>query len=188
MCSFHSIIGRMLGDTAELYHDLSDSHSSMISTSKWRENKPNEIILVFEAEWDGAGAFPSDNSLIRNAEDCPEKLKDKIRNHYKKLAEAVKSGKHLDKYFYEEKYEDIFTVAFKNGWRGKFPTTIAGSLDLRGCDLKGITLPTTIGGSLYLRGCDLKGITLPTTIGGFLDLRGCDLKGITIPKKFKVIK
>ena len=28
-----------------------------------------------------------------------------------------------------------------------------GYLDLRGCDLKGITLPTTIGGSLGLRGC-----------------------------------
>ena len=61
------------------------------------------------------------------------------------------------------------------------PTTIGGYLDLRGCDLKGITLPTTIDGSLYLSGCDLKGITLPTTIGGFLYLSGCDLKGITLP-------
>ncbi|MBU6247115.1 MAG: hypothetical protein KGN77_05110 [Xanthomonadaceae bacterium] len=56
-----------------------------------------------------------------------------------------------------------------------------GDLDLRGCDLKGITLPTSVGGWLYLRGCDLKGITLPTSVGGWLDLSGCDLKGITLP-------
>ena len=40
-------------------------------------------------------------------------------------------------------------------------TNILGTvdyLDLRGCDLKGVTLPTTVGGSLYLRGCDLKEI------------------------------
>jgi hypothetical protein len=42
-----------------------------------------------------------------------------------------------------------------------------------------------MGGSLYLRDCDLKGITLPTSMGGYLDLRGCDLKGITLPDEFK---
>jgi len=39
-----------------------------------------------------------------------------------------------------------------------------GSLDLSGCDLKGITLPTSVGCSLNLRGCDLKGITLPDNL------------------------
>ena len=61
------------------------------------------------------------------------------------------------------------------------PTSVGGWLDLSGCDLKGITLPTSVGGSLYLSGCDLKGITLPTSVGGSLDLSGCDLKGITLP-------
>jgi uncharacterized protein YjbI with pentapeptide repeats len=56
-----------------------------------------------------------------------------------------------------------------------------GWLDLRGCDLTGITLPTSIGGWLDLRGCDLTGITLPTSVGGSLDLSGCDLTGITLP-------
>ena len=56
-----------------------------------------------------------------------------------------------------------------------------GSIDLRGCDLTGITLPTSIGGWLYLGGCDLTGITLPTSIGGSLDLSGCDLTGIKLP-------
>ena len=56
-----------------------------------------------------------------------------------------------------------------------------GSIDMSGCDLKGITLPTSVGGDLDLIGCDLKGIALPTSVGGWLDLSGCDLKGITLP-------
>ena len=63
----------------------------------------------------------------------------------------------------------------------KLPDSIGGSLDLRGCDLKGIKLPDSIGGSLYLRGCDLKGIKLPDSIGGSLGLYCCDLKGIKLP-------
>ena len=57
-----------------------------------------------------------------------------------------------------------------------------GSLDLRGCDLTGVTLPSTVGGWLDLRGCDLKGVTLPATVGGSIYLSGCDLKGVTLPK------
>jgi uncharacterized protein YjbI with pentapeptide repeats len=63
----------------------------------------------------------------------------------------------------------------------KLPTTIGCSLDVRGCDLRGVKLPTTIGGSLYVRGCDLKGVKLPTTIGGWLDVSWCDLKGVKLP-------
>ena len=61
------------------------------------------------------------------------------------------------------------------------PYEVTGWLDLRGCDLSGVTLPTTIGGWLDLSGCDLSGVTLPTTIGGWLYLRGCDLSGVTLP-------
>ena len=50
---------------------------------------------------------------------------------------------------------------------------VTGSLDLRGCDLSGVTLPASVGGSLYLNGCDLSGVTLPASVGGWLDLRGC---------------
>jgi hypothetical protein len=39
--------------------------------------------------------------------------------------------------------------------------------------------------SLDLRGCDLKGITLPQSVGGSLDLSDCDLKDITLPPAFK---
>ena len=43
----------------------------------------------------------------------------------------------------------------------------------------------SFGGSFDLRGCDLKGITLPQSVGGWLDLSGCDLKGITLPQALK---
>ena len=46
----------------------------------------------------------------------------------------------------------------------------------------------SFGGSLDLRGCDLKGITLPQSVGGWLDLGGSDLKGITLPLNIKIIK
>jgi len=38
-----------------------------------------------------------------------------------------------------------------------------GSLDLRGCDLTGITLPTSVGGSLYLSGATNVPKNLPPT-------------------------
>ena len=71
---------------------------------------------------------------------------------------------------------------FKDFFNDHCPKNISCDLDLRGCDLKGITLPESIGGWLNLRGCDLKGITLPESMGGSLDLSGCDLKGITLPE------
>ena len=40
-------------------------------------------------------------------------------------------------------------------------------------------------GSLDLSGCDLKGVTLPQSVSGWLDLRGCDLKGVTLPNHLK---
>ena len=63
--------------------------------------------------------------------------------------------------------------------QGKYHVT--GSLDLRGCDLSGVTLPASVGGWLYLSGCDLSGVTLPASVGGWLYLRGCDLSGVTLP-------
>ena len=37
----------------------------------------------------------------------------------------------------------------------EFPKVFGGSLDLRGCNLAGVTLPNEIGGSLYLSGCEI---------------------------------
>ena len=84
----------------------------------------------------------------------------------------------LSEAWIKEKYPTF--VAWFNAY---CPDSIPGSLDLRGCDLKGIKLPSEIGGSLYLGGCDLKGVEFPAKIGGWLDLRGCDLKGIKLPSE-----
>ena len=43
-------------------------------------------------------------------------------------------------------------------------------------------------GSLNVSGCDLKGIKLPETIGGSLDVSGCDLKGIKLPENMRIIE
>ena len=61
------------------------------------------------------------------------------------------------------------------------PASVGGWLDLSGCDLSGVTLPASVGGSLDLSGCDLSGVTLPASVGGWLYLRGCDLSGVTLP-------
>ena len=69
---------------------------------------------------------------------------------------------------------------YNEHFRNRFPTFVSffnwcivetkqtekfcGSLDVGGCDLKGIKLPTSICGSLYVRGCDLKGIKLPENV------------------------
>jgi hypothetical protein len=154
MCNFHSICGRMNGETAELLHDPSNSHSGMISTAKWRENKPNEIIRVFEAEWDGRGKFPSDSKLIRNSDDCPERLKKKIREHFSKLQEALASGNHLAYFADCEKYSDVWARITSLPDNVKFPETINGYLDLRGLTSlpDNVKFPETIHGSLDLPG------------------------------------
>jgi hypothetical protein len=54
-------------------------------------------------------------------------------------ADMVKMGKRIDK---------IIFLA-------KLPKKYKGPLDLRGCDLKGITLPTSVGGDLDLSGCKI---------------------------------
>ena len=46
-------------------------------------------------------------------------------------------------------------------WQPIDEKNFGGSLDVRGCDLKGVKLPASVGGSLDVRGCDLKGVKLP---------------------------
>ena len=77
---------------------------------------------------------------------------------------------------------------FKDFLKWAFTQTVSGWLDLRGCDLKGITFPQTVSGTLELRGCDLKGITLPQTVSGTLDLRGDENGYVETMAQFKKIK
>ena len=126
----------MLNETAELIHTADNSHAKMIEAAGWRANQPNETVRVFEAEWDGIGKFPMDSTLIRNVSECPERLKDKIRNHYKKL-QAVRgsyslsicnhSSDSLDEGVFQE--NRTFSVGFNSHLGYKFKT-INGNIEL----------------------------------------------------------
>ena len=88
---------------------------------------------TFEAEWDGCGDLPSDTKLIRNFRECPERLVKKIRDHFIKLKEALRSSKHLSKggYFSDyEKYSDVFAKLTSLPENVTFPKE-CGYLDLR---------------------------------------------------------
>ncbi len=154
MSNFHSTTWRMNGQAVEMIHEPENSHSGMIAKHKWRENKPNEKTRNFEAEWDGVGALPSDTKLIRNCNECPERLRSRIREHYKKLSAAITTGKHLDYYFKNSaKYSDVWQVAIKNN--APLPaglTTVGGSIYVRGYQHPLPAGLTTVGGYLYMRG------------------------------------
>ena len=61
------------------------------------------------------------------------------------------------------------------------------SLDVRWCDLSGVTFPTNLQ-SLNVSGCNLSGVTFPTNLQS-LDVRWCNLSGVTFPTNpdFKII-
>jgi hypothetical protein len=187
MSNFHSVAARMLGEAAEILHASHNSHSQMITEARWRENKPNESVRVFEAEWDGRGAFPSDSSLIRNVGECPERLKDKIRNHYKKVQAAITKGEHFDHYFADyEKYSDVYAMAVANGVGIVFPKHQKGNLDLNSLTTvpEGFKLPETVSGYLDLNSLTTvpEGFKLPETVSGYLYLNSLT----TVPEGFKL--
>jgi hypothetical protein len=177
----------MLGQTAEILHASHNSHSQMIDEAKWRVNKPNETIRVFEAEWDGLGAFPSDNALIRNAEECPEKLKEKMRNHFKKLQAAISEGKHLTDYFLDtQKYADVW------GQIKTLPDGVTFPADCKTLYLSSLTsLPDGVTFPADCRSLDLSSLTtLPEGVTFPADCRSLDLsslttlpEGVTFPAK-----
>jgi hypothetical protein len=144
----------MLDDVAEIYHTPHNSHSQMYDNAKWPVNKPNEQVRVFEAEWDCQGGFPSDSSLIRNSADCPERLKNKIREHYKRVQSAIKEGKHLTTTFIDfEKWTDIWSQIKTLPDNVKFPETLNGCLYLRSLTTlpDNVKFPETLNGYLGLR-------------------------------------
>ena len=117
MCDFHSTIWRLIGQDVQMFHLASNSHSEMVAASGWRENEPNRKVLVFEAEWNGAGEMPGDSRLVKsNFGECPDKVIKAIRKHCLKLKEALSEGKHFDKYFADAKvWGDVWTAAMRNG-------------------------------------------------------------------------
>ena len=132
MCDFHSTAWRMIGQDIQVTHTPDNSHSGMINKVGWRVNEPNRKAIVFEVEWNGRGAMPSDTKLIRQCGECPEPLVKRIREHYRKLAETLKTGKHLLTYFADiEKWSDVWSKVTSLPENVKFPETVSGGLYLR---------------------------------------------------------
>lgn len=108
MCNFHSTAWRKLGQDEQMLHFPHNSHAQMISEAGWRGNEPNRRTIVFEAEWDGVGQFPTDEKLVRNAAECPKQLLAAIRRYYHMVSESIREGKHLDFFGDMTKYKDIW--------------------------------------------------------------------------------
>ena len=116
MCDFHSILGVSLpGNKYEIRHLPSNSHSEMAGDLK---NGPNRKPVIFEAEWNGLGEIPKPEKLIRNYDECPPKLVEKIVQHYQALSGALKDGKgcEVGGYFADiEKWYDVWSAILKAG-------------------------------------------------------------------------
>ena len=171
MCDFHSTDWRLLGQDAQMLHDSTNSHSGMVERAKWPENKPNRRILVFEAEWDGMGDFPSDDKLIRNCGECPKVLKKAIRRHYQILKEAITDGRHFDSYFADtDKWADVWNRAITLGVPVVLPAIFKGNLDVSGNAKLDAHALTTVGGNLTVYGSAK--LDVLTKVGGSIDVIG----------------
>ena len=147
MCDFHSTAWRLLGQEIQCAHLANNSHGESIAAAGWRVNEPNRKTVVFEAEWDGVGDLPTDEALIRNSGECPHNLITAIRRHYTKLAEAIKTGKHLDGYFADtKKWCDVWNAAIANDVPINLPSVFAGDLTVSGS--ANIEALTKVGGDL----------------------------------------
>jgi hypothetical protein len=151
MCDFHSTAWRMIGQDIQCAHLPSNSHSESISAAGWRENEPNRATLIFEAEWSGEGELPSDSKLIRNFGECPEPMVKRIQEHYRRLKEAITTGKYLDTHFSDtKKWCDVWNVAIKNGAPVTLPAIFGGDLYVYGSAK--LDALTEVGGDLYVDG------------------------------------
>ena len=82
------------------------------------------------------------------------------------------------------------------GWRRCFGKPPDGAVEIEAAKAMPFALPyldkmmslINAYGSLDVRGCDLKGAKLPSTVGYSLDVRGCDLKGVKLPKCENITK
>ena len=182
MCDFHSTVWRLLGQDAQCAHDSQNSHSEAVQKAGWRDNEPNRKINLFEAEWNGEGDLPSDEKLVRNSGECPEKLMIAIRRHYLRLQKFIQSGKEWKHFADIEKWADVWGKIKVLPADVKFPAQF-GYLDLSSLT----SLPADVKFPAECGYLDLRSLTsLPADVKfpaecGSLDLRS-DLKA-QLPRK-----
>ena len=173
MCTFHSILGIALGDKFEICHLPINSHDEMAANYGRGDlkNKPNRRPVIFEAEWDGKGPLPPDSVLIRQCDECPERLKNMIRSHYEKLKKALTGGKHLtpDGYFGDTlKYADVWSAAIEAGVPVTLPAVFRGDLDVAGAATLDAPALTEVGGDLSVSDSGHLAARALTRVGGKL--------------------
>ncbi len=175
MCDFHSILGIHLGgDSYEIRHDASNSHSGMAGRL---ENKPNRRCVIFEAECSAEKLLKTEDidsvksSIIRNFGECPEPLVRKIVNHYRKVKEALTDGRHLDGYFNDtKKFSDVWNAAIARGIPVTLPEVFEGNLAVSGSAK--LDALTKVGGNLAVYGFAKLDAPALNEVGGDLDVYG----------------
>jgi hypothetical protein len=137
MCDFYSEIGRQIGQLPETYHDLTNSHSGMIETCKWRDNQPNGRTLVFEFEakldvlLSDCDLHEKASSLIRNFGEYPAQLVRKFISNAIRVRKALKVGiKPGD--FDTKNFADVWNNAIAQNVPVELPEVFEGNLDVYG--------------------------------------------------------
>jgi len=170
MCDFHSILGVAIGDTIEIRHDSSNSHSKIAGSLV---NQPNRKPIIFEAEWGGDGEQPADSLLIRNRDECPEALVAKIRDHYSLVKKAITTGEHLHTYFRDtKKWSDVWSKAIRDGVQVILPSVFDGDLYLFAWAKLNAPNLTKVGGDLRVYGGAKLNAPKLTSVGGALYVDG----------------
>ena len=171
MCDFHSTAWRLLGQDIQCAHVAGNSHSTAITEAGWRDNEPNRRTLIFEAEWDGIGEIPESSQLIRNNGECPERLEKAIREHYRRVKEAITTGKYLDSTFADtKKFADVWNKAIANGVSVEIPAVFHGDLYVYGSAK--LDALTEVGGYLRVYGSAKLDAPALTKVGGDLYVYG----------------
>ena len=165
-----------------MIYSADNSHSQMISAAGWRENQPNRVPVVFEAELDLSNCKEADlqnpAKWIRNFGECPERLVTAIVRHYRRVWLALNGGSELMQYFSDvEKWMDIWSRIKSLPRNVTFPKEISGSLNMSALTTlpENVTFPEKCG-YLYLRALTTlpENVTFPEKCGS-LDL-SADLK------------
>lgn len=89
MCDFHSVL--LLAD-GSIYHNAHNSHSRMLTERNIEPNRQDQYSKYWECEWDCIDDYPGHTKVIRNWEDVPPDLLDKIERYYRVLQADLRAG------------------------------------------------------------------------------------------------
>ena len=136
MCKFFSFTTK--GDGKPMYMPLSERKKIIAKKSNYEKTDSHTSINDFH----GIKGYAEDKT--NKYEFCPFTLTFTV-DQLNTIDDSKECEKWVRSFVRSKKFKEFYE-------------NFNSDLDLRGCDLKGITLPTSVGGSLYLRGCEKKQI------------------------------